>query len=305
MFKKSFILILMLLLIFNLSAEEKKQSSLDKFFKRYDKNSNREITKEEFDKKCQARWNALDANKDGSVDEKELEDNVFKLPRKLQLRNPLFKVYDKNKDGKITESEGPRRRFRKRRFQKYFQKYDNNNDGVITPEEAYSSKSKWVVKLKARIYKLFFKRIDKDKSGYHEANEIKNKELFKLLDKNGDNKVSVEEFKCVHVKKYLLKFDENGDKKISKEEFNSLHQEKFKELDIDKSNSLNRKEIIDALKKKLAKLKGQDEKKEEKEPEKKEEVKEPEKKEEKDPEKEEDKKEDVSEDELDDLLGDL
>jgi len=231
------------------SQNTKGQKSIDKFLKRFDTNKSKKITTEEFTKAWQKRWNKLDANKDGVVTEQELQDNLYSLPKRFQKSNPLFKRYDKNHDGKITQNEGPRGRFRKRKFKKFFSRYDKNHDGAITLEEAYRARSKWVVKFKTKLYKRFFKRLDKNHSQYLESNEMKKKqELFSLADQNKDGKISLEEFKTIGAKKFLQKVDLNKDGQVTKLEFQTVLEKRFKILDANSDGTITYKELKDYLK---------------------------------------------------------
>ena len=115
--------------------------------KGFDQNNDGKITKDEMPERMQAMIERLDTNKDGAIDNKELDamkDRIAQGGQRpqgqqgQQGQRPQFnpadiikrvKESDKNKDGKITKDELPVQ------MQRIFPRIDTNQDGVIDREE--------------------------------------------------------------------------------------------------------------------------------------------------------------------------
>jgi len=121
--------------------------------KGFDQNNDGKITKDEMPERMQAMIERLDTNKDGAIDNKELDAMKDRIaqggqqqgqqqqgqrPQGQQGQRPQFnpadiikrvKESDKNKDGKITKDEFPVQ------MQRMFPRIDTNQDGVIDREE--------------------------------------------------------------------------------------------------------------------------------------------------------------------------
>jgi len=87
------------------------------------------ITKKKFIddniKNLEARFDAIDTNKDGKITEAEDKAYVKKMQEANNIRKELSKLADTNKDGKITPEEQ----------RTLLEKMDSNKDGNVTLEE--------------------------------------------------------------------------------------------------------------------------------------------------------------------------
>ncbi len=165
----------------------------------------------------------------------------------LKNRNPemLFKIFDKNNDGKISKEETENAP--KKKLAEKFDFLDGNSDGFIDKEEA------------AKLSSM----IQNGRKGKRNPEM-----LFKILDKDNDGKISLEEAENAPKKKLAENFDlidGNSDGFIDKEEVAKLSsmiqngrkgkpnpEMIFKFLDRDKDGKLSRAEAENAPKKKLA-----------------------------------------------------
>ena len=99
----------------------------------------RGVTKDRVMQRAGAQFDRLDLNKDGILDQQEVEKDIDAAL--ARLRASLLKRYgeaDLNKDGKITREEFLAAR------DKWFRDVDANNDGILEQSEfrAYSRKTR-------------------------------------------------------------------------------------------------------------------------------------------------------------------
>lgn len=107
-----------------------------KMIERIDADKNGEISLEEFTTARLERFNAADANKDGSVTREEMLAQVEK--RRAEHRvNRMFEHLDANKDGMITENET------RVMAEKRFARMDRNDSGSIEKSEMRRMKKHW------------------------------------------------------------------------------------------------------------------------------------------------------------------
>lgn len=107
-----------------------------KMIERIDADKNGEISLEEFTTVRLERFNAADANKDGSVTREEMLAQVEK--RRAERRvNRMFEHLDADKDGMITEAET------KVMAEKRFARMDRDDSGSIEKSEMRRMKKHW------------------------------------------------------------------------------------------------------------------------------------------------------------------
>jgi len=100
------------------------------FFRRYDKDKNRKVTKKEFPT-GQNVFRDWDRNKDDALTRREVERYIKAELRRLRMRpnaNNFFELFDFNRDKKVTRKEytGPR---------DFFRRYDHDKNGAVTEKE--------------------------------------------------------------------------------------------------------------------------------------------------------------------------
>ncbi len=148
---------------------------------------------------------------------KSQEKITIKKTNKEDCISKMFKEMDKDNDGFVTKKE------HKKYLEKKFEELDTNKDGVITKEEFIIKEKIKTNKKGTKIeYKsdLIFKEIDKNEDGKIKKKEyikFKQKE-FEKLDKDGDKKVSFEEFKAIKQNKSIKNKETSKEKVKIKEE---------------------------------------------------------------------------------------
>lgn len=95
-----------------------------RMFERLDTNNDGKVTLAEAQAGAQARFNALDKNKDGVLSSDELGDRHF-----------MMKHADANGDGKVTLAE------LQAQTQAWFAKLDANHDNVVTKDELQAARA--------------------------------------------------------------------------------------------------------------------------------------------------------------------
>lgn len=158
---------------------------VDGFFKDFDKNGDGVLQRDELPPAYQAAFARIDTNKDGKITREELIEGIgFLHPRRrpsdlvymliemsdfdadshreVQRAYEVLRSLDKNKDGKIDESEikEGRERIVANRVKFLFDQLDANKDGKISREEA-----------KGRIRENF-NEIDRNHDGFIEREEL-------------------------------------------------------------------------------------------------------------------------------------
>ena len=195
----AFLTVLLLTVAADVRAQQKPLTRLtpEEFIKRFDKNGDGVLTRDELPPRLAAVFARIDANKDGKLDKKEVAVLIRVLrQRQEQGQGPgeqavkrLLDRLDTNKDGKISKAEakGP--------VAKNFERLDTNKDGYLDRQELLRG---------LRMGLLGGGRAPVD---------------FDALDKNADGRLTRQELKGTP---YLTKFDDidtNKDGKIDPKEF--------------------------------------------------------------------------------------
>lgn len=157
----------------------------------------RGITKEQWQERGLKRFNHLDKNGDGFVTKEE-----FLAGRPNRPNKP------KGPEGKKRPGRG-----------KLFERMDKDGDGKVSREEWMGPQN-------------LFRYLDKDKDGFITKAELEGARKERQARKEGKKGGGP-----------LARMDKNGDGKISKEEFLAGHMERFKALDKDGDGRLNRREL--------------------------------------------------------------
>jgi Ca2+-binding EF-hand superfamily protein len=101
---------------------------------RFDKNGDGKVSKDEAPARMKEHFDAIDTNKDGSLDQQELQAARAKHGAKSVADRVAH--LDKNKDGKLSKDEVPER------MQKHFDAVDTNKDGFVDAQELEAAHQK-------------------------------------------------------------------------------------------------------------------------------------------------------------------
>jgi Ca2+-binding EF-hand superfamily protein len=157
----------------------------DEFLRKYDKNKDGYLSRDELPERFRHNFDRLDTNKDGKLSRAELQKGMHHLlPRRrpsdvvftlvemsdcdeccaeeLQIIYDFLRKLDTNKDGKIhaDELKTAREALVKKRVDAIFKDLDTNKDGKISRKEA-----------KGRI-KRHFDELDTNKDGFIDRDEL-------------------------------------------------------------------------------------------------------------------------------------
>jgi len=157
-----------------------------RFLKDHDTNKDGKLSKDELPAAAQREFDQLDTNKDGFISLEELEQHAARMARQrpqlvevvyytidipeehaptvqeLQAAYDQLRKLDKNKDGKIDESElkACREERKKERIDHIFTVLDKNKDGKISKEEARG------------LWADNFSQLDKNNDGFLDKQEV-------------------------------------------------------------------------------------------------------------------------------------
>jgi len=191
----------------------------EEFLKRFDKNKDGVLTKDELPPGLARNFDRYDRDGDGKLDAKEV-GQMLEAARRFLADKPAEKPADKPADNAAVE----------RRVSDIFERMDANKDGKISKEEA-----------KNRIADAF-DRIDTNKDGYIDKDELRRFVArnmadggrggpfagpgagpqgpdFDALDKNADGRLTREELKGTPYEDKFDEIDANKDGKIDKKEW--------------------------------------------------------------------------------------
>jgi len=198
----------------------------DNFIKRFDKNNDGVLTKDECPPGLAKIFDRFDINHDGKLDKQEIEklhqamrqrfgDNNKKpapTPNKNPNNNPnnnpqidrvvekLLEQMDTNKDGKISKAEA------KGKLAEFFDQLDTNKDGYLDKEELRRAATRFLANQGGKG------------GGLGAALQRRGPE-FDDLDKNADGRLTREELKGTPFAEHFDEIDTNKDGKIDPKEF--------------------------------------------------------------------------------------
>jgi len=155
-----------------------------RFLKDHDTNKDGKLSKDELPAAAQSEFAQLDTNKDGFISQEELQQHADRMARQrpalveifyyaIDIPEPVttqelqdtydqLRKLDKNKDGKIDESEVQafRETRKKERIDGIFSALDKNKDGKISKDEARG------------VWADDFATLDKNKDGMLDRQEV-------------------------------------------------------------------------------------------------------------------------------------
>jgi Ca2+-binding EF-hand superfamily protein len=192
------------------------KSSPEEFIKRFDKNKDGYLTKDEVPPFLVKDFAKADLNGDGKLDKKEVaqllkvlreREGVEKTPppnpEVERLVNQLLQQFDTNKDGKISKSEA------KGNLLANFDKLDLNKDGFLDKNELRQMAT----------------RILAQGGGAGAGNP---KDDFDALDLNADGRLTRAELKGTRFESLFDQIDTNKDGKIDRREFEAFLKKEAK-----------------------------------------------------------------------------
>jgi Ca2+-binding EF-hand superfamily protein len=198
------------------------KSTPEEFIKRFDKNKDGYLTKDELPPALANQFEKLDTNGDGRLDRQEVE-RMFVVFRQrfAQADKAKAKTFDSaavergvedilrrldtNKDGKISNEEA-----KGKPLEKAFERFDTNKDGYLDKEELRA-----IVEQRLRQAN---RNPQAGKRGPPQANPA-NAVDFDSLDKNADGRLTREELRATRFAKDFEMIDANKDGKIDRKEF--------------------------------------------------------------------------------------
>jgi Ca2+-binding EF-hand superfamily protein len=184
------------------------KGNADEFLKRFDKNNDGTLTKDELPEFLAGRFDRLDSNNDGKLDKGEVGKVVEMLgqrfrppdakgrPEVQNVLNRMLEGMDTNKDGKLSKEEA------RGRVGENFAQFDANKDGFLDREELTRALARMMAAGQgppgaAGRRGPDFDSLDKDADGRLTRDELKGGPLadrFDDLDADGDGKITPREF---------------------------------------------------------------------------------------------------------------
>jgi len=224
------------------------QGGADNFIKRFDKNKDGALSKDEVPPGLAKIFDRFDKNKDGKLDKQEIENLLQvmrqrfgesnKKPNANRNKNPpannaqvekmverLLEQMDTNKDGKISRAEATGR------IAQFFDQLDTNKDGYLDKEELRKAAARFVANQGGN-------------AGPAPGAPPRGPE-FDDLDKNADGRLTRDELKGTTFGDHFDEIDTNKDGKIDRKEFEAYlkkQREKATEKSRDDSTSTKKAE---------------------------------------------------------------
>ena len=161
---------------------------------RFDANKDEAMTENEVPARMWKHLSKADTDKDGSVTGEELDGAMKNIASRggEMVEKTLFKMFDANKDGALSEDEVPDRMWQR------LSMMDTDKDGSVTKEELENKIRNIIHNGPAAIEKMLFDKFDADKDGALTENEVPAM-MWKRLsraDANKDGSVTREEMRA-------------------------------------------------------------------------------------------------------------
>jgi len=223
--------------------------SADKLFERFDANQDGKLEKDELPARLADKLTKADADADGAITKDELEKARQRLgggaggPKGV---DELFKAFDKNGDGVLTQDEVPEK------LAMRIAAADANGDGKITKEELEQARAAHEGAGGGKPIDKIFERLDVNKDGKLTKEELPERLADKLMkaDADGDGAVTKEELEQARQKmagqfvdKLFERFDANRDGKLTKEELPERIADRIMKADADGDGAVTKAEL--------------------------------------------------------------
>jgi Ca2+-binding EF-hand superfamily protein len=183
----------------------------EEFIKRFDKNKDGFLTKDELPPFLAQAFDRMDTNKDGKLDKQEVAVLLRVLRQRFarqpnnpaagraqvdQIVNNLLQRMDKDKDGRISKKEATGQ------IARLFDQFDTNKDGYLDRQELRQVAMRFLA----------------NRGGAGRA-QFPNRPDFDALDLNADGRLTREELKGTKYAAVFDQIDTNKDGKIDRKEF--------------------------------------------------------------------------------------
>lgn len=178
----------------------------------------------------------FDANQNGRLTENELRSKIEDWRKPLADR--VFPQFDLDNDGQLNLAEYRRTPLANPVFNWAGAVFDSDGNGRISFDEFFPERRNYGPLWLARMAKLMFERLDRDRNGSLDFSELpfrfnaavaRAEAVFRDRDKNSDNKIdwselSANEAESRHpaLRQLLAVFDVDGDQQLSLTEFKAL-----------------------------------------------------------------------------------
>lgn len=195
------------------------------FIKRFDKNQDGTLSRDELPPRLAGQFEQLDQNKDGKLDESEVERMLQMIRKRFSERKGkgepgkrpgqgiiverILERLDTNKDGKISreEARGP--------LEKMFDLLDTNKDGYLDKDELRRFAERMALQKGAGPGA-------KAGPGAEKPRPMREAADFDALDKDADGRLTKEELRGTAFEKQFEAIDTNKDGKIDRKEFEAF-----------------------------------------------------------------------------------
>lgn len=206
----------------------------EQFIKRFDKNNDGALQKDELPPRLAQAFDRFDKNNDGKLDRAEVEAMLAAI--KQRLANSDKKPDDKTKkpdDKKKTDDKKPDDAQVERFVDRMLERLDKNKDGKISKDEAMGPLAE------------AFDRLDTNKDGFLDRDELRRSAArllamqgggpggrpgtprgpdFDSFDKDADGRLTRDEVKGTPIESLFDAMDTNKDGKLSRKEFDAFYR---------------------------------------------------------------------------------
>jgi len=195
--------------------------SAENFIKRFDRNKDGYLSKDELPPRLAGVFDKFDANSDDKLDRKEVQEMLVVLRQRFGIHTPSPAKPAQGNDAKQVE----------RVVNKFLERMDTNKDGKITRDEAQGPLAK------------NFERLDSNKDGSLDRSELRRAAEMLLEARSKENGKTGPEKPA----KPLVDFDaldSNADGRLSREELQGTpFADQFDQIDTNKDGKIDRKEF--------------------------------------------------------------